>query len=485
MYEHEHQRMNDFQTAVTLHRQGRLDEAEQRYRAALVAFPNEPEVLYGLGLVCSQTGRMDEAAYRFEQVLTAKPDHAGARMGLGEALEASGRQEEAYAVIERLIAAEPENAAARFVLGRVLKQLGRFTESREAFARAVALDPDNLTFHYMLAQSAPFTSDDTRLTALETLARDEQRFPDQQRAELHFALFKAYDELRRPEDAFAHLEKGNRLYRALVPYQEAEVFDFFRELKEVYSGGAIAAYAEAGHPSDVPLFVVGMPRSGTSLVEQILASHPDVHGAGELLFVQDLILGGFAGYDYPADLAALGAEGLRRFGGYYAVRLSALAPKAKRIVDKLPANFRHLGLLHLALPKARIVQVTRDARDTCFSCYTQMFANGLNYAYDLGELGRYCRASEDLMAHWRAVLPPQALLEVRYENLIADFETEVRRLIAFAGLDWNDAVMRFHETKRAIRTQSEYQVRRPLYTSSIGRWKPYERWLEPLFAALR
>jgi tetratricopeptide (TPR) repeat protein len=476
--------MNAFQTAVALHRQGRLDEAEQHYRAALVTFPNEPEVLYGLGLVSSQTGRVDEATYRFEQVLALNAHHAGALMGLSEALETSGRQQEAHAVIERLVATEPSNAAAHFVLGRILKQLGRFAESRQAFAQAVALAPDNPTFHYMLAQSAPFAPGDARLTVLEALAREEQRFSDQQRAELHFALFKAYDDQHRPDEAFAHLEKGNRLYRALMPYKESEVFDLFRELKLVYSANAIASYAGAGHPSEVPLFVVGMPRSGTSLVEQILASHPDVHGAGELQFVQDLILGGFAGYDYPADLAALSAEGLRRFGGYYAVRLAALAPKAKRIVDKLPANFRHLGLLHLALPKARIVQVTRDARDICFSCYSQLFANGLNYAYDLGELGRYCRAAEDLMAHWRAVLPSEALLEIRYESLISNFEVEARRLIDFVGLEWNDAVLRFHETKRAVRTQSEYQVRRPLYTSSIGRWKPYERWLGPLLAAL-
>ncbi len=484
MYEHEQHRMNAFQTAVALHRQGRLDEAEQYYRAALIAFPNEPEVLYGLGLVCSQTERMDEAVYRFEQVLAAKPEHAGALMGLGEALEASGRQEVACAVIERLIAADPRHAAAHCTLGRILKQLGRFDESREAFARAVALDPDNPTFHYMLAESARFTADDPRLVALEALTRDEQRFSGRQRAELHFALFKAYDELERCDDAFAHLAEGNRIYRAQVPYEEDGVNAFFRGLKETYTAEAMAPFAGAGHPSDVPIFVVGMPRSGTTLVEQILASHPDVYGAGELQYVRDLIHGDFAGPDYPAGLTELGAEGLRRFGGYYTVRLAALAPGAKRIVDKLPANFRHLGLLHLAMPRARLIHVVRDARDTCFSCYTQLFASGLNYAYDLGELGRYYRATEALMAHWQSVLPPGALLRIRYEDLIGDFETEARRLIAFCGLDWNEACRRFYETRRAVRTKSEFQVRRPLYTSSIGRWQRYEHWLGPLLKAL-
>jgi tetratricopeptide (TPR) repeat protein len=476
--------MNVFETAVALHRQGRLAEAEQHYRAALAAFPGQPEVLYGIGLTCLQTGQTEEAVYRFEQVLAASPDHGGALMSLGEALLTMGRQVESVAAFRRLIAKTPDNAEAHHALGQALKQVGDFAPSREAFARAVALAPANVHYHYALAESARFTTGDPRLPALEDFARNESQLAPPARAELHFALFKAYDALKRHDEAFTHLEQGNRIYRSLVPYDEAEVSKLFAELKETYSVEAIAAHSGAGHPSEVPIFVVGMPRSGTSLVEQILASHPDVHGAGELLFVQDLILGGFAGYDYPIDLAQLGEEGLRRFGGYYAVRLAALAPNAKRIVDKLPANFRHLGFLHLALPQARIIQMHRNARDTCFSCYTQLFANGLNYAYDLGELGRYHRAASDLMAHWRAVLPPSSLLEIRYEDLVGDFEAEVRRLIAFCGLPWDDAVLRFHETKRAVRTNSEYQVRQPLYTSSIGRWRAYESKLGPLFAAL-
>ncbi len=476
--------MNSYEIAVMLHRQGRFADAEPHYLAALGAFPNHPEVLCGLGLVCLHTGRMEEATYRFEQVLATKPDHGGALMGLGDALAARGRQADAVLLFERLINAEPNNAAAHYALGQVQKQLGAFADSREAFALAVALAPDNPSLHYALAASAPFTEDDPRLAALEALACDESRFTGRQKSELHFALFKAYDELKRPEEAFAHLNEGNRINRALLPYDEAEVFAFFRHLQEAYTAEVIAAYRSVGHPSEVPVFVVGTPRSGTTLVEQILASHPDVFGAGELLYVQDLILGGFAGPEYPVDIATLGADGLRRFGGYYAVRLAAVAPKAKRIVDKLPANFRHLGLLHLALPKARLVHVSRDARDPCFSCYTQMYANGLNYTYDLGELGRYYRAYETLMAHWRAVLPPGAMIEVQYETLIENFETEARRIVEFCGLDWDERCLKFYETKRAVRTLSEFQVRRPLFKSSIGRWRPYEKWLGPLLDAL-
>lgn len=474
----------NYENAISCLKQGRLAEAEQHFRTALAMLPGHLGVLHGLGLVCLRSGRLDEAIYRFQQVLEREPQHGGALLGLGDALGAAGRQREAETVLERLLAGEPANAGAHFALGQMRKQLGKFAASREAFARAVALAPDNPSCHCALAESATFKEGDPRLASLEALARREDGFAAQQRAELQFALFKAYDELNRPAEAFAALEKANGLYRALVPYDEAEVFAFFRALTKTYSAEAIADLKGAGHPSDVPIFVVGMPRSGTTLVEQILASHPEVHGAGELLYVQDLILGGFAGSDYPSDLRALGADGLRKFGGYYAVRLSGLAPDAKRIVDKLPANFRHLGLLHLALPNARFIHVRRDAKDTCFSCYTRLFANGLNYSCELGELGRYYRAYEGLMAHWHHVLPSSALIEVQYETLISDFEREARRLVAFCGLAWDERCLRFHETDRAVRTLSEFQVRRPLYTSSIGRWRRYEQWLEPLLAAL-
>jgi len=466
---------------------GMLGEPEKALgflERALALSPDDPEIRRNLGEGQLRLGKHEAALACFDKVLAVRPHAIAALLGRGEALAALGRQDYALAAIERALAVDPDYAAAHCARGTVLKQLGRFPESQESFARAVALAPGNPSYHFALAESAPFTEGDARLSALEALAKDDSRFSGQQKAELHFALFKAYDELKRPEEAFAHLEQGNRLYRAIVPYDEAAVFAFFRELEETYTPKAVAARRGAGHASELPVFVVGMPRSGTTLVEQVLASHPEAFGAGELLFVQDLILDGAAGTEYPAGLETLKAEELRRFGAAYAERLRGRAPQARRIVDKLPANFRHLGLLHLALPKARIVHVRRDARDTCFSCYSRLFASGLNYAYDLGELGRYYKAYEGLMAHWRALLPQDVLLEIRYETLVADFEAEARRLIAFCGLDWDEHCLRFHETKRAVRTLSEFQVRRPLFASSIGRWRVYEQWLGPLTAAL-
>jgi Flp pilus assembly protein TadD len=472
------------QAAIRLMREDRLEEAERHYRAALQMRPGQPEALTGLGRLCLRTGRMDEAIHCFESALATAPGHKSVLLGLGEALAVAGRQNEAKNAYERLLAGEPENAEAHFGLGSVLKQLGRFAESQRAFAQAVELAPREPAYHRALAEAAPFLADDPRLAALEALLREEHRFSERQKVELHFGLFKAYDDLKRYAPAFEHLERGNRLYRKLVPYEESQVFALFREIEETYTPAAIAAHAGMGHQSELPVFVVGMPRSGTTLVEQILASHPEMFGAGELTFFQDLINAGFAGEDYPAGLSLLGDGGLRRLGGAYAARIAALAPKAKRITDKLPANGNHLGLIHLALPKARIVHVRRDPRDTCFSCYSKLFASGLNFAYELGELGRFHKAYDRLMAHWHQVLAPRALLEVRYETLVADFAAEARRLVEFCGLEWDERCLNFHETRRAVRTLSEYQVRQKLFTSSIGRWQPYAQWLGPLFEAL-
>jgi hypothetical protein len=246
----------------------------------------------------------------------------------------------------------------------------------------------------------------------------------------------------------------------------------------------MAAKAGQGHPSEVPVFIVGMPRSGTTLVEQVLASHPAVFGAGEQAILPYLVNAGQAGEDFPSGAGSLSGDDWHRLGETYAAKLCALAPQAKRITDKMPGNFLYAGMIHLALPKARIVHVRRDPLDTCFSCFSRLFDGNLNYAYDLAELGRYFGAYDALMVHWRRALPEEAMLEVRYEDLVEDLEPQARRIVAYCGLEWDELCLAFHQTKRTVRTASAFQVRRPLCRSAIGRAAHYSAWLEPLRAAL-
>jgi tetratricopeptide (TPR) repeat protein len=467
-----------------LHEQGRLEEAEAHYRAALVTHPEHPGVLLPLGMLCIDTGRFEEAAHYFELVKSKRADLPIVHLGLGNAMNAMGRPSEALASFERLRTLDPRNPAGFYGSGLALQSLGRVNDARHAFERAVALAPRFPPYHYSLAMTGRFTENDPRLPALEELVRHESVVPEALRVELHFALAKAHDDLKHYEIAFQHLQTGNGIKRRLVSYDEQQEMELFKAITDAFSSDLLAAKRAIRESSDVPVFVVGMPRSGTSLIEQILASHPNIFGAGELTYMYRLVASGLAGANFPSDISSLSAEALGRFGGYYATRISSLAPQAKRVVDKLPANIRMIGLIHLALPSARIIHVRRDPRDTCLSCYFNLFSQNVNFTYDLGELGRYHRAYDDLMAHWRAVLPEGAMLEVQYETLVDHLEEQSRRLIEYCGLDWDRRCLSFHQTERVVHTVSATQVHEQIYRSSIGRWLPYKAHLQPLFDAL-
>jgi hypothetical protein len=243
-----------------------------------------------------------------------------------------------------------------------------------------------------------------------------------------------------------------------------------------------------GDHSAVPIFVFGMPRSGTTLVEQIIASHPRAFGADERMDFNRAVgrLVAANGMPmFPDMIGSVTAPQLRALGAAYLAGLQAAAPDAERITDKWPANFIFAGLIHLALPNARLIHVSRDPLDTCLSCFARLFAGPhLSYTYDLGELGRYYRGYEKLMVHWRRVLPQGVMLDVRYEELIADFEPQARRIMAHCGLEWDERCLAFHATQRAVRSASASQVRQPLYTRAVGRWRPYAAMLGPLVEAL-
>ncbi|MGN6148972.1 MAG: sulfotransferase [Rhizomicrobium sp.] len=501
-----------YELAVAAHRQDKLADAGRHYGEVHRLFPEHPGALHGLGLIALrerryadaadwlapaskvapdnpairndlgqallQLGRYEDALKSFRAALRIAPDNAAALNGAGDALNILGRPDEAKTAFQRMLSRDANNAAAHFGLATALSQSGNTAEARSELERAIAIAPDRATYHRALADIARFAENDPRLPPLETLARNEQKLSDDQRVELHFALAKAYDDLKRTDAAFGHLGKGNALRRKLVSYDENAVADYVAELKAAFPVERLQRIGDS-EASTVPIFIVGMPRSGTTLVEQILASDPSVVGAGELTHLQDLIVEGFAGERYPLNI-----ESTRRLGEEYVRRLGKLPPGIKHVVDKFPGNFQHIGLIRLALPNAKIVHVRRDPMDICFSCYSKPFLNGLNHTYDLEELGRYYRMYDSLMAHWHGVLPEGAMLDVQYETLVGDFENQARSIVQFCGLAWSERFLSFHETDRAVRTHSQAQVRQPLFTTSIGRWRAYEKHLNPLRDAL-
>lgn len=465
---------------------GRFAEAEASYRRALAIKPAEAGLMFNLSLALEEQGRTEEARALVEaamdaarRMLASAPDNAGAANVLGLACVALRRQEEAVEAF-KLATAKPGHVEAWVNLGNTLRELGRADEALAAFERAHDLAPRAGAPLLGLAQAKAFKSEsDRRLTALEAAARDAS-LPASERLQAHFALGKAYDDLGRADDAFAQMRAGNVLRRQDLSYDEARALGLFERIKSTFDSD-IVAHRRAESKDATPIFVIGMPRSGTTLVEQIIASHPLVGAAGEISALNDAVrtLGGF-----PESVRDASEESLARVGEHYVGRLRSYAPDKAHITDKAPSNFYLIGLIALALPQAKIVHVTRDPVDTCLSCYSKLFTRGQDYSYDLAELGRYYRAYNDLMRHWRDVLPEGRILEVRYEDVVGDIESQARRLLAYCALDWDERALAFHQNERAVSTASASQVRQPIYARSVARWRQYEAHLQPLLEAL-
>jgi tetratricopeptide (TPR) repeat protein len=498
----------------------RPEEAETAYRKALELAPNNPDTLDNLALAAKDLERLEEAAdlLRRALVIDARNDKfhvhyasvlldqkeidgaaaAAERAGalnpvnhdvpnvLGRVAFERGDLEAAVAHYRRALQLKPDLADAYNNMGNALKELGQLQEAEGAYLEALRLDPNVTGVHVNLADSRKFAPGDPYLAAMEALAAKTDGLSKTDRMQLDFALGKAYADLKEHGRSFAHLLAGNAAKRATIAYDEQATFALFDRIEATFTKRLVAEKAGGGDPSRAPIFI--MPRSGTTLVEQILASHPSVHGAGELQTFNKVVLT-VRGADgntisFPDFVDALDASAMQRIGAAYLAELRKVALGAERIADKMPSNYYFAGLIRLALPNAKIIHTVRDPIDTCISCFSKLFSAEQNHTYDLGEVGRYYKRYERLMAHWHRVLPTGTILDVRYEDVVADFETQARRLIAHCSLSWHDNCLSFHKTERPVRTASATQVRQPIYNSAIGRWRVYEQHLGPLLDAL-
>jgi tetratricopeptide (TPR) repeat protein len=468
--------------------QGKLDQAAARFQQAIALKPNHAEAHYNLGNVLRDQRKYDEAALQFERTLALRPNHAGAHNNLGTVLRNLGNTDDALKLFERAILLKPDYAEAYNNLGNVAREQGDLAQAAVHYERALALKPDIAEAHYNRADLKRFRSGDADLVALEALAAEAHRLSPSKVVHVHFALGKALDDTGDYQRAFEHLLQGNALKRREVKYNEAAHQEGFRLIAERFNSNLHARFRGVGDPSPVPIFVLGMPRSGSTLVEQILATHPLVHAGGELKNLDRAIRAVSDASSVPVPIPRCivnpSGDDWRRLGQAYLESLPTPYGEEIRITDKMPKNFLHTGLIHLILPNARIIHTMRDPVDTCLSCFSRCFTHGQPFSYDLAELGRYYRGYYELMAHWRNVLPPGAMLDVSYEKLVEDFETQARRLLEYCGLPWDDRCLSFHETERPVRTASNVQVRRPLYSSSVTRWRRYELGLQPLLAEL-
>jgi tetratricopeptide (TPR) repeat protein len=464
----------------------RHKDAIAQFEKAIAHRPDYVTAELNLGNALVERDRHDDAVAHFRKALAARPDWVTALCRLGFALHMSDRSREGLVFYLRARELDPASAAAWHGVGLMNQTLGHLEDARRAMEKSLELAPALPAYHRALSETKTYTEDDPQFAAMEALAVKMASFDEEQQAELHFALGKAYGDLGRHAESFRHLIAGNAIKHRLEEYDEEANLEMMRHIPKVFTRELLARNEGLGDPSQVPVFILGMPRSGSTLTEQILASHPHIFGAGELRFFGEMTKA-FRGTDvrgfFPEVATTLSGEQLREFGHHYVEQLRALAPDAERITDKMPANFRLIGLIHMALPNAKIIHTRRDPVDTCISCFSRHFGKK-TFSADLGTLGRYYRAYETLMAHWREILPENAMLEVQYEELVADFEAQARRIVAYCGVEWDEKCLAFHETARPVRTASVMQVRQPIYRDAIGRWKPYEMMLRPLLDEL-
>jgi tetratricopeptide (TPR) repeat protein len=468
---------------------GRPEEALMSFDRALALNPRIPEALSNRGAVLTDLKRPLEALVSIDKALALNPRLAEAHSNRGTVLADLQRPEEALESYDKALGLKPDYAEVYDNKGLILTELGRLNEASRAIDTAIKLAPRRVRSYYNLAVCKRLSPGHSYVRAMEELARDLPLLTTDEQIDLHFALGKVYADIEDHERSFWHLLDGNALKRKQTDYDEAVTLREFDRTQAVFTGELMRGNEGVGEQSSVPVFILGMPRSGSTLVEQILASHPKVFGAGEITEFGKAIseLGGdvFGTLRFPESVSLMSDEQLRQLGASYISRIRAAAPTSERITDKRLENFRSIGLIHLALPNARIIHTRRDPVDTCLSCFSKRFVRNLPYSYDLGELGRYYRAYEALMAHWHRVLPPQVMLDVQYEEVVADLEGQARRIVAHCGVEWDARCLDFHKTERPVRTASAAQVRQPIYKSSVGRWRAYEPFLGPLLTELQ
>lgn len=456
------------------------DEAISSYQKALELNPLYAEAHFNLGNTYLDLGKEEEAVDRFRRAVEIKPEYAQAHNNLGKSLHDLGFHEEALTHFRKVLALKPGYVNAHKNFGKVLQDLGRFEEAMTSYRRAIALNPGDAQAYNQLALIAPHDVGDEDMQTMEALL-SQTRTDDPRRSDLAFALGKAYEDIGYYERAFGFYEIANTTKRKSFSYSHEDAVRTVDRIKAVFDETLLSSQPGVGPADPTPVFVLGMPRSGTSLVEQILASHASVHGAGELTALNQTIMSSVADDDarYPENMRDTSPDALAHMASTYRAHLRQLAKGALYVVDKMPDNFKYIGMIHLMLPDAKVIHCLRHPMDTCLSIFKKDFSTVHPYAYDQVELGRYYHLYQDLMAHWHNVLPG-FIHDISYEELVGEPEQKTRDLISFCGLEWDDACLEFYNTDRPVKTASAQQVRKPIYKNALQFWKHYEKQLQPL-----
>jgi tetratricopeptide (TPR) repeat protein len=464
-----------FRLGIALEKQGDLGGALRAYDRATELLPSLTEAWFRAGALVYTMGHRDEAIGCFRRAAATGPKTSFGRLGAARALLTEDRDMEALKALRQILVLDPTNAMAHDLLGNLLSELGRFEEARQSFARALELAPLMAGTWYDLVRCRPVTSADEGLVEQMEATLRAPGLEEAQRLRLHLALGKAADDLGDYALAMRHLDAADAVRRGSNSFDSAAFDREIDRLIERCTPALMGRARELGSDDPTPVLIIGMPRSGTTLVEQIVSSHPEVAAAGERNFWNER-----GAQWYRAGPAADEAGFVAKSAAEYISVLRDFGPKAARVTDKMPFNFLWAGLIHLAFPKATIIHCRRAAIDTALSIHQTHFHPGLAFPTGGAELVAYFRSYRRLTDHWRRVLPADRFIEVDYEQLTEAPELPIRRMIAGCGLSWHDACLSPERNPRAVKTPSKWQTRQPIYRNSVARWRRYEPWLGPL-----
>jgi len=464
-----------FRLGIALEKVGDIGGAIVAYDRATQLHPSLTEAWFRAGALVYELGHRNEAIGCFRRAAATGEKTTFGRLGKARALLTEDRNQQAEQVLRETLVAEPKNAMAYDLLGNLLSEFGRFEEARACFERAISIAPLLAGSYYDLVRCRPVTSDDEGLLQRMEAALVTPGLEAVQRLRLHLAIGKAADDLGDYALAMQHFDAADSVRRGAATFDAAAFSVETERIVARCSREWIARASEAGTPDATPVFIIGMPRSGTTLVEQIISSHPEVGAGGELNFWNE------RGAEWHRSGSATNeASFLTKAASDYLGLLRTIAPTASRVTDKMPFNFLWAGLIHRAFPHATFIHCRRTPVDTALSIHQTHFHLGLAFPTGGTELVTYFRCYQRLADHWRNVLPPDRFLEIEYEELTRTPEPIIRRIISACGLTWHDACLRHERNPRAVKTPSKWQTRQPIYRSSVERWRRYEPWLGPL-----